>query len=177
MIDADKINYVNYYRRALELVSERGVILIDNVLWSGDVLKSREVDSSTAAIQELNRLIAADPQVNAVLGELIRDGIYLIRKRQAKWRLARKAIAAPPSALAYAALTTAAIVWGGSIVGQKFALGSFSAVEVSVLRGLGALALLIPLWWWQEGGKVTLSLKDLSLSSPRSASAYWATIS
>jgi len=81
-IDADKINYVNYYRRALELVSERGVILIDNVLWSGDVLKSREVDSSTAAIQELNRLIAADPQVNAVL-VTIRDGIFLIRKRQA----------------------------------------------------------------------------------------------
>jgi caffeoyl-CoA O-methyltransferase len=73
---------VNYYRRALELVSERGVILIDNVLWSGDVLKSREVDSSTAAIQELNRLIAADPQVNAVL-VTIRDGIFLIRKRQA----------------------------------------------------------------------------------------------
>jgi len=81
-IDADKINYVNYYRRALELVSERGVILIDNVLWSGDVLKSREVDSSTAAIQELNRLIAADPHVNAVL-VTIRDGIFLIRKRQA----------------------------------------------------------------------------------------------
>jgi len=81
-IDADKINYVNYYRRALELVSERGVILIDNVLWSGDVLKSREVDSSTAAIQELNRLIAADPHVNAVL-VTIRDGIFLIRKCQA----------------------------------------------------------------------------------------------
>ena len=74
-------------------------------------------------------------------------------------------IAAPPSALAYAALTTAAIVWGGSIVGQKFALGSFSAVEVSVFRGLGALALLIPLWWWQEGGKVTLSLKDSAILS------------
>ena len=88
-IDADKINYVNYYRRALELVSERGVILIDNVLWSGDVLKSREVDTSTAAIQELNRLIAADPQVNAVL-VTIRDGIFLIRKRQANGGLARK---------------------------------------------------------------------------------------
>jgi drug/metabolite transporter (DMT)-like permease len=72
-------------------------------------------------------------------------------------------IATPPSALAYAALTTAAIVWGGSIVGQKFALGSFSAVEVSVFRGLGALALLVPLWWWQEGGKVTLSLKDSAI--------------
>jgi len=38
-IDADKINYVNYYRRALDLVSPRGVVLVDNVLWDGDVLK------------------------------------------------------------------------------------------------------------------------------------------
>jgi len=38
---------------------------------------------------------------------------------------------------AYGALLTAAIVWGGSVVGQKYALGWFSAVEVSVLRGLG----------------------------------------
>ena len=64
-------------------------------------------------------------------------------------------------ALAYAALTTAAVAWGGSIVAQKIALGSFSPVEVSVLRGLGALLILIPLWWWQEGRKVTLSLRDV----------------
>lgn len=66
-------------------------------------------------------------------------------------------------ALAYAALTTAAVAWGGSIVGQKIALGSFSAVEVSVLRGVGALLILIPLWWWQEGKQVRLSLKDLAI--------------
>src|SRR5574341_390912 len=59
-IDADKVNYVNYYRRALELVSEQGVVLIDNVLWSGDVLKQPPPDQSTAAIQELNRIVAAD---------------------------------------------------------------------------------------------------------------------
>ena len=64
---------------------------------------------------------------------------------------------------AYGALLTAAIVWGGSIVFQKLALDSFSAVEVSVLRGLGALAILIPFWWWQEGGKVTFSAKDLAI--------------
>jgi drug/metabolite transporter (DMT)-like permease len=69
------------------------------------------------------------------------------------------------SALAYAALTTAAVVWGGSIVGQKMALGSFSAVEVSVFRGIGALFILIPLWWWQEGKKPALSLKDLAVLS------------
>lgn len=64
---------------------------------------------------------------------------------------------------AYGALFTAAIVWGGSVVGQKYALGWFSAVEVSVLRGLGALAILIPFWWWQEGGKVAFSAKDLAM--------------
>lgn len=62
---------------------------------------------------------------------------------------------------AFAALTFAAVVWGGSVVAQKWALGSLSAVEVSVLRGLGALLLLVPLWWWQEGQKTQLSLLDV----------------
>jgi caffeoyl-CoA O-methyltransferase len=78
-IDADKINYLKYYRRALELISPRGIILIDNVLWSGEVLKSEGVDSSTAAIQELNRIIASDGGVKAVL-VTIRDGIFVVRK-------------------------------------------------------------------------------------------------
>jgi len=69
----------------------------------------------------------------------------------------------PSDLAAYGALVTAAVVWGGSIVGQKFSLGSFSAVEVSVLRGLGALAILIPLWWWQEGGTVKFSAKDVGV--------------
>jgi len=51
---------------------------------------------------------------------------------------------------AYAALVTAAFVWGGSVVAQKVALGPFSAVEVSVFRGFGALFILIPLWWWKD---------------------------
>ncbi len=69
-----------------------------------------------------------------------------------------------PSTLeAYGALTTAAVVWGGSIVFQKLALGSFSAVETSVLRGIGALAILIPLWWWQEGGAVKFSARDVTV--------------
>jgi drug/metabolite transporter (DMT)-like permease len=66
----------------------------------------------------------------------------------------------PSDVAAYGALVTAAVVWGGSIVAQKFSLGSFSAVEVSVLRGLGALAILIPLWWWREGRSVTFSARD-----------------
>jgi drug/metabolite transporter (DMT)-like permease len=69
--------------------------------------------------------------------------------------------AKPSDLAAYGALVTAALVWGGSIVAQKFSLGSFSAVEVSVLRGTGALAILIPLWWWQEGGTVKFSARDV----------------
>jgi caffeoyl-CoA O-methyltransferase len=77
-IDADKINYVNYYRRGLELLSPQGVMLIDNVLWDGDVLKQPPPDEKTAAIQELNRLVTTDPRVTAVL-VTVRDGILVIR--------------------------------------------------------------------------------------------------
>ena len=77
-IDADKVNYMNYYRRARELVAEAGVILIDNVLWSGDVLRRPAPDASTAVIQELNRSIAGDPGVTAVL-VTIRDGVFVVR--------------------------------------------------------------------------------------------------
>ncbi|THJ22912.1 MAG: methyltransferase domain-containing protein [Nitrospira sp. CG24E] len=77
-IDADKINYVNYYRRALDLLSQRGMILIDNVLWDGEVLKQPAPDEKTAAIQELNRVVSADPRVTAVL-VTVRDGILVIR--------------------------------------------------------------------------------------------------
>jgi caffeoyl-CoA O-methyltransferase len=78
-IDADKTNYINYYRRALDLLAPNGVILIDNVLWSGEVLKQPPPDESTAAIQELNRTIAADRFVTAVL-VTIRDGVLVVRR-------------------------------------------------------------------------------------------------
>lgn len=79
-IDADKINYLNYYRRALDLLSPTGVILIDNVLWDGDVLKQPAPDEKTAAIQELNRVVAADDTVRCVL-VTIRDGVLVVRKK------------------------------------------------------------------------------------------------
>ncbi len=81
-IDADKVNYSNYYRRALDLLSPTGVILIDNVLWDGDVLKQPPPDEKTAAIQELNRTVANDPGVTAVL-VTIRDGVLVVRKKVA----------------------------------------------------------------------------------------------
>ncbi|CAE6691902.1 MAG: class I SAM-dependent methyltransferase [Nitrospira sp.] len=82
-IDADKINYVNYYRRAMELLSPRGVILIDNVLWDGDVLLNPPPDDRTAAIQELNRVVAADSRVTAVLAT-IRDGVWVISPKPSR---------------------------------------------------------------------------------------------
>src|SRR2546423_8536448 len=61
------------------------------------------------------------------------------------------------SRLAYGAIIAAAVLWGGSIVAQKLALSGFSAVEASVLRDIGGLAILLTTWWWQEGtlGKLT----------------------
>lgn len=76
-IDADKVNYVNYYRRARELLSPRGLILIDNVLWGGDVLLDPPPDDRTAAIQELNRVVREDAGVTAVMAT-IRDGLWVI---------------------------------------------------------------------------------------------------
>jgi caffeoyl-CoA O-methyltransferase len=79
-IDADKTNYLNYYRRAFDLLPSQGLILIDNVLWDGNVLKQPPPDEQTATIQELNRTVSADPRVTAVL-VTIRDGVLVVRKK------------------------------------------------------------------------------------------------
>ena len=68
---------------------------------------------------------------------------------------------APSSTIAYGSVVLAAVLWGGSIVAQKLALGSFSAVEASVLRDIGGLAILVVTWWWQEGTLGTLTRADL----------------
>lgn len=65
------------------------------------------------------------------------------------------------SRAAYGALVLAAVLWGGSIVAQKLALGAFSAVEASVLRDIGGLAILFATWWWQEGKLATFTASDL----------------
>ena len=80
-IDADEANYVNYFQRALELIALTGVILIDNVLWSGDVLKMPPNEFNTEAIRELKHLVHAESQVSAVL-LTIRDGIFFIKPRR-----------------------------------------------------------------------------------------------
>lgn len=79
-IDGDKINYVNYYKRGLDLISKAGVMLIDNVLWNGDVILQPPPDESTAVIQELNRVVISDPRVSSVL-VTVRDGILVVKHR------------------------------------------------------------------------------------------------
>ncbi|HSA85030.1 MAG TPA: methyltransferase, partial [Nitrospira sp.] len=66
--------------RAKELLTPKGVIVIDNVLWDGNVLLHPPPDDRTAAIQELNRTVASDAEMSAVL-LTIRDGVLLIRRR------------------------------------------------------------------------------------------------
>ena len=67
----------------------------------------------------------------------------------------------PSSRLAYGAIIAAAVLWGGSIVAQKLALSGFSAVEASVLRDIGGLAILLTTWWWQEGALTKLTKTDV----------------
>lgn len=62
-IDADKENYWTYYQRALQLLRPRGLILVDNVLWSGRVANDSVQDKDTRAIREFNRKVAADDRV------------------------------------------------------------------------------------------------------------------
>lgn len=80
-IDADKSNYIHYYEKVLPKMKSGGVILIDNVLWYGKVLKeAKPNDKDTLALQELNDLIVKDERVEVVVLP-IRDGISLIRKK------------------------------------------------------------------------------------------------
>lgn len=78
-IDADKENYSAYYELVLEKVRPGGVILADNVLWSGKVTQPKP-DKDTRAILEFNKMVAEDSRVECLLLPL-RDGIMMIRKR------------------------------------------------------------------------------------------------
>lgn len=77
-VDADKANYDAYYEAVLPKLSERGLIAIDNTLWSGAVLDPQDDDSR--AIAALNDKLAADERV-AVVQLTIRDGVTLVRRR------------------------------------------------------------------------------------------------
>ena len=73
------------------------------------------------------------------------------------------AMSQPSTTVAYGAVVLAAVLWGGSIVAQKMALGSFSAVEASVLRDIGGLTILFATWWSKERGAITISRADIRL--------------
>ncbi len=78
-IDADKPNYPRYFELIIEKMNPGGVILSDNVLWSGKVIeKVKEDDESTQALLKYNKMIAEDPRVETVILP-IRDGLTLTR--------------------------------------------------------------------------------------------------
>ncbi len=79
-IDADKGNYLRYYEAILPRLAPNGVILVDNVLWSGAVVDPAVVDADTEAIRAFNDAVVADPRVDVVLLP-IADGLSLIRRR------------------------------------------------------------------------------------------------
>ena len=76
-IDADKGNYISYYDRAVEMLSPRGLIAVDNVLWGGRVL-SRS-DEADHAIPRFNSYVRQDKRVRHVLLP-VRDGVMLVRR-------------------------------------------------------------------------------------------------
>jgi caffeoyl-CoA O-methyltransferase len=81
-IDADKTSYLDYYEAIVPRLSERGVILIDNTLWSGRVTHAPtdDDDNDTIALRALNDHVHADPRTEAVQ-LTIGDGVTMVRRR------------------------------------------------------------------------------------------------
>ena len=78
-IDADKENYINYFEMIVPKMNKGGIILSDNVLWSGKVLEEiHPNDTSTKVLVEYNQLLKNDPRVETVLLP-IRDGLTVSR--------------------------------------------------------------------------------------------------
>jgi len=78
-VDADKTNYLNYYEAVLPKLAERGLIAVDNTLWSGAVLDESAVDENTEAIRAFNEHVHGDARVVCVQ-LTVRDGVTLIRR-------------------------------------------------------------------------------------------------
>ncbi|MCX7343224.1 MAG: O-methyltransferase [Proteobacteria bacterium] len=78
-IDADKKNYPIYYQECLNLLSETGVMLLDNVLWNGRVIDPNYTDKLTKVIRNLNETIKNDSRVDICMLP-IGDGLTMIRK-------------------------------------------------------------------------------------------------
>jgi predicted O-methyltransferase YrrM len=80
-IDADKINYAAYYDLVIDKVRPGGIILADNVLWSGKVLEKhrKKLDEDTKAVMDFNKKVQDDARVENILLP-IRDGLMVARK-------------------------------------------------------------------------------------------------
>ena len=77
-IDADKMNYKNYYEKSLELIKKGGLIIIDNVLWHGEVVDEKNNDKFTINIREFNKFILEDKRVEQLIFPL-GDGMTVCR--------------------------------------------------------------------------------------------------
>ncbi len=79
-IDADKNNYPHYYELSLKLLRPNGILIIDNMLWHGDVADENKTDKQTTTIRALNKIIQTDERIDFSLLPLS-DGLSFIRKK------------------------------------------------------------------------------------------------
>ena len=77
-IDADKMNYKEYYERSLKLINKDGLIIIDNVLWHGEVADENNLDKYTVNIREFNSYVSNDNRVEQIIVPL-GDGMTVCR--------------------------------------------------------------------------------------------------
>ena len=78
-IDADKENYKNYFNHSVDLVDKDGLIIIDNVLWRGEVANPNNKDKLTASIREFNSFVNTDKRVENLIIP-VGDGLSICRK-------------------------------------------------------------------------------------------------
>jgi len=78
-IDADKMNYKNYYEQSLNFLNKNGLVIIDNVLWHGEVVNLDNRDKYTLNIREFNSYVANDKRVEQIIIPL-GDGMSICRK-------------------------------------------------------------------------------------------------
>ena len=78
-IDADKENYKNYYDQSLELLNKNGLIIIDNVLWHGEVVDETKNDKFTTNIRDFNKYVKNDSRTEQIIMPL-GDGLTVCRK-------------------------------------------------------------------------------------------------
>ncbi len=80
-IDADKANYKNYYELCLELLNPNGIIIFDNVLWSGAVADMDDKSKNTIALRDLNEMLFNDQRIDLSMIP-VGDGLTIVRKKQ-----------------------------------------------------------------------------------------------